>query len=259
MNQLYFLLITMVFLTLPVCGQETGTLISGEIKNDSLPVENAHIINKNTQKGSISNAKGQFKITVSDKDTLIISDLQFQNKIIMINQDHLLKKFIEINLLELTNELDEVIVMQYDNMAEELGLPNAGKKPLAKIDRNLNAYSQKSTPIVILQALMFKPGGIDDIYNIVSGNRKRDRKLKQLMEEDKELAMNKIHVRTLREHFGEDFFVKTLELESELIDPYIRFCLPKGIVSLYEKQRLIEVIDIFLKNKEAFLLSLEEE
>ncbi len=259
MNRLYIFLITMVLLALPSYGQETGTLISGEVKNDSLPIENAHIINKNTQKGSISNAKGQFKITVSDKDTLIISDLQFQNKIIMINQDHLLKKFIEINLLELTNELDEVIVMQYDNMAEELGLPNAGKKPLAKIDRNLNAYSQKSTPIVILQALMFKPGGIDDIYNIVSGNRKRDRKLKQLMEEDKELAMNKIHVKTLREHFGEDFFVNTLELNSELIDRYIQFCLPKGIVPLYEKGRLIEVIDIFLKNKESYLLSLEEE
>ena len=259
MNQLHVFLISIAFLALPAYGQETGTLISGEVKNDSLPVENAHIINKNTQKGSISNAKGQFKITVNDKDTLIISDLQFQNRIIMINQDHLLNKFIEINLLELTNELDEVIVMQYDNMAEELGLPNAGKKPLAKIDRNLNAYSQKSTPIVILQALMFKPGGIDDIYNIVSGNRKRDRKLKQLMNEDKELAMNKIHVKTLREHFGEDFFVNTLELEPELIDPYIRFCLPQGVVSLYEKGRLIEVIDIFLKNKESYLLSLAEE
>ncbi len=259
MNQLYFFLITMVFLALPAHAQETGTLISGEVKNDSLPVENAHIINKNTQKGSISNAKGQFKITVNDKDTLIISDVQFQNKIIMINQDHLLKKFIQINLLELTNELDEVIVMQYDDMAEELGLPNAGKKPLAKIDRNLNAYSQKSTPIVILQALMFKPGGIDDIYNIVSGNRKRDRKLKQLMDEDKELAMNKIHIKTIREHFGDDFFAKTLTIEKEQINQFIQFCLPKGIVNLYEQGRLIEVIDIFLQNKDAYLVSMQEE
>jgi hypothetical protein len=233
-------------------------LISGEVKNDSIPVENVHIINKNAKKGTISNNLGQFKISVTDLDTLIISDIQFENKIVIINQDHLLKKYIEINLLELTNELDEVIVMQYENMAEELGLPNAGKEPLAKLDRNLNHYSQKSTPMVILEALLFKPGGIDDIYNIVSGNRKTDRKLKQLLDEDKEVETNKLNVQVLRAYFQDSFFINTVMISEEQINPFIEYCLPKGIMNLYEKGRLIEVIDIFLKSKDPYLLSLEE-
>jgi hypothetical protein len=177
---------------------------------------------------------------------------------VIINQEHLLKKYIEINLLELTNELDEVIVMQYKNMAEELGLPNAGKEPLAKLDRNLNHYSQKSTPMVILEALLFKPGGIDDIYNIVSGNRKTDRKLKQLLDEDKEVETNKLNVETLRAYFQDAFFINTIMIREEQINPFIEYCLPKGVMNLYEKGRLIEVIDIFLKSKDPYLLSLEE-
>lgn len=238
-------------------SQENRVLISGEIKNDSVPIENVHIINKSAQKGTITNRIGQFKISVTDKDTLMISDIQFQNKIIIVNQDHLLTKFIEINLLELTNELDEVVVQQFDDMSEELGLPNAGKEPLNKLDRNLNHYSQKSTPIVILEALLFKPGGIDDIYNIVSGNRKNDRKLKQLIQEDQLNAGKLEYVKVIRAHFQDDFFTNSVQIEEEYIDTYIYYCLAQDIGSLYDKGRLIEVIDILLKSKEQYFLSLE--
>jgi len=238
-------------------SQENRVLISGEIKNDSVPIQNVHIINKSAQKGTITNRIGQFKISVTDKDTLMISDIQFQNKIIIINHDHLLNKFIEINLLELTNELDEVIVQQFDDMSEELGLPNAGKEPLNKLDRNLNHYSQKSTPVVILEALLFKQGGIDDIYNIVSGNRKRDRKLKQLIQED-ELNVSKMeYVKTIRAHFQDEFFINSVKIEEEYIDTYIYYCLAQDIGNLYDKGRLIEVIDVLLKSKDQYFQSLE--
>ena len=238
-------------------AQENRIIISGVVKNDSIPIENVHIINKTSQKGSISNKMGQFKISVTDKDTLMISDIQFQNKLMVINRNHMVEKFITINLFELNNELDEVIVQQYDDMSEELGLPNAGKKPLNKLDRNLNHYSQKSTPVVILQALLFKPGGIDDVYNIVSGNRKRDRKLKQLIQADQLSASKKQYVKKIREHFQDDFFVNSVKIQKEHIDSYIYFCLPQGIMNLFDKGRLIEVIDILLKSKESYFENLE--
>lgn len=256
MNQ--FTLLFFLFICFLAQGQDNRILISGKAKNDSIPIENVHIVNKNSKKGSITNHLGQFKISVTDKDTLMISDIQYQNKIIIINQDHLLTKYIEINLLELTNELDEVIVQQFDDMSEELGLPNAGKKPLNKLERNLNHYSQKSTPIVILEALLFKPGGIDDIYNIISGNRKQDRKLKSLLEEDRITSNNQKYVVKIRDHFQEDFFINSVKIEKEHINNYIYYCLSKGIGPLYDKGRLIEVIDIFLKNKDSYFESLTE-
>jgi len=253
-----FPLLCFLFICFSALGQENRILISGKVKNDSIPIENVHIINKNSQKGTITNRLGQFKISVTDKDTLMISDIQYRNKIIVINQDNLLNKYLEINLLELTNELDEVIVQQFDDMSEELGLPNAGKKPLNKLERNLNHYSQKSTPIVILEALLFKPGGIDDVYNIISGNRKRDRKLKSLIDEDRMTASKREYVKKIKDHFQEDFFIKSVKIESEHINNYIFYCLPQGIGDLYDKGRLIEVIDILLKSKDSYFESLEE-
>jgi len=255
MKQLYLI----IFLSFGFLAQaqENRVLITGEIKNDSVPIENVHIINKNSWKGGITNKLGQFKISVTDKDTLIISDIQYQNKIIIVNQNHVLNKFIEINLLELTNELDEVIVQQFDDMSEELNLPNAGKKPLNKLDRNLNHYSQKSTPIVILEALLFKPGGIDDIYNIVSGNRKKDRKLKELIQGDALNAGKLEYVKIMREHFQDDFFINSVKIQEEHIDSYIYYCLAQNIGNLYDKGRLIEVIDVLLKSKDQYFQSLE--
>ncbi|UCE93418.1 MAG: hypothetical protein JSV73_11535 [Flavobacteriaceae bacterium] len=248
---LFFLLLCFL-----ATGQENREIISGKVLNDTIPLENVHIINKNSRKGTITNRLGGFKISAAVNDTLIISDIQFEKRIILVNQGHLLDKFIMINLLELTNELDEVIVKQYEDMSEELGLPNAGKKPLNKLERNLNHYSQKSTAVVILQALLFKPGGIDDVYNIVSGNRKRDRKLKALIEQDKEDARNLSFSKKLREQFQDDFFIKSVKIQKEHINTYINFCIPLGIINLYDKGRMIEVIDILLKNKEPYFESL---
>ena len=253
-----FPLLLFLVICFSVQGQENRVLISGKVTNDTIPIENVHVINKNSQKGSITNQLGQFKLSVTDKDTLMISDIQYQNKIIIVNHDHLLTKYLEINLLELTNELDEVIVKQFDDMSEELGLPNAGKKPLNKLERNLNHYSQKSTPIVILEALLFKPGGIDDVYNIISGNRKRDRKLKALIEEDQINASKREYVKRIKDHFQEDFFINSVKIDSEHIDNFIYYCLPQGIGDLYDKGRLIEVIDILIKSKDRYLESLKE-
>jgi len=239
-------------------GQENRTALRGEIKKDSIFLEDVHVINKTSRKGTISNRLGQFEISVRESDTLIISDIQFVNQIIIVDRELVRKGFLEIRLEDLNNELDEVIVRQYDDMSEELGLPNAGKKPLNKLDRNLNQYSQKSTPMVILETLLFKPGGIDDLYNIISGNRKRDRKLKALLEQDAQEARNKTKVEQLREQFQDEFFERDAQIPKEHINNYIRFCLSKGIGALYDKGRLLEVIDIFLKNREAYFESLQE-
>jgi hypothetical protein len=242
-----------ICLPFAIFSQEDRTLITGTVRSDTLLIENAHVINKTSNKGSITNQMGQFKISVKEGDTLIVSDIQYQGEILFINDRHIKQENLDFNLEVLTNELEEIVVKQYGNMAKELGLPNAGKEPMNKLDRNLNAYSQKSTPMVILQALLFKPGGIDDIYNIVSGNRKRDRILKQRMSEDIMTERNKSIGAQIRVYLKDDFFLKEVKIPEELIDPYIRYCMSKGLPRLYREERLIEVIDILLKSKEEFL------
>jgi len=246
MKKLYWVLL---FFTSILSSQNDREIMYGVITNDSIFIENVHIINKTTNKGTLSNENGEFKISVKENDTLIFSSIQYQTKRITINKIHIKKKIIKINLIQNTNELQEVVV---HNMAKSLGLPNAHKKPLNKLERNLNYYSQESLPIVIIATLLGQQGGIDDIYNIISGNRKRDRKLKYLLDTDKKNEITQEYILSIRDHFQDDFFINTLKISEKNINIFLNHCLSKDIIFLFQQKRDLDLVDIFLTESKTF-------
>ena len=256
MKNIYLILLLLA--TIKINAQEVRKIISGKVQFNSIGIENVHIINKTSNRGTISNKNGTFKITVKENDTIHFSDIQFKTKTVIITKQDLQTGSVKISLFHKTNELEEIVIVKQKNMAVGLGLPNAGKNPLNKLERNLNAYSQASLPIVILATLLGQQGGIDDIYNIVSGNRKRDRKLKKLVDDDRDYELKQENIQIIREHFTDDFFIYTMQIEKGHIDNFIDFCIPKEIGELYKKQRYLEVMDIFIQNKENYLTSINK-
>lgn len=259
-----YLYIILCFVCLQLSAQDVRYNISGNVHNDTTAVENVHVINQTSRKGVITNKNGNFKIHVKINDTLKFTNIQFNNKIIIIHKEHILNKFLSVNLFQKTNILNEVVIQYPQNMAKSLSLPNAGKKPLNKLERNLNAYSQKSTPMVFLDALLLGPilnnfsfftprkGGIDDIYNIISGNRKRDRKLKYLLDEDKKNEISQEYIYNIRNYFQDDFFIQTVKIPKKNINAFINYCLPKNIVFLFNKKRYLDMVDIFINESKSF-------
>jgi len=256
MKKIYFTLLLLA--SIKMNAQEIRKAINGKVQFSSIGIENVHIINQTSNRGTISNKNGEFKITVKENDTIHFSDIQYKTKTVIITKQDLQTESIKVSLFHKTNELEEVVIVKRKNMAEGLGLPNAGKTPLNKLERNLNAYSQESLPIVILATLLGQQGGIDDIYNIVSGNRKKDRKLKKLVDADKSYELKQDNIQIIREHFTDDFFNYTIQIEKDHIDNFIGFCIPKKIEELYKKQRYLEVMDIFIQNKEIYLTSINK-
>ena len=256
MKQVYLFFLFLINLNLS--AQDRNTTLYGKVTSNSIAVESVHIINQTSKRGTISNKNGEFKITAKKNDTLQFSNIQYNIETIIITIQQLQKKELQINLVQKTNELNEVVIVKHKNIATELSLPNTGKKPLDKLERNLNAYSQESLPIVIIATLLGQQGGIDDIYNIVSGNRKRDRKLKKLVDADKDYELKQDNIQIIREHFTDDFFNFTIQIEKDHIDNFIDFCIPKKIEELYKKQRYLEVMDIFIQNKDNYLTSINK-
>jgi len=251
------ILIIQLIITTQLFSQEDRVLIRGEVRNDSLPIDNVHIINLSTNRGSLSNNNGGFQISVKENDTLMFSDIQYKIKEIIINKNHIRSKKLNVYLEFNTNKLDEVVIFKNKELTNPLGLPNAGKKPLNQIERKLNYYSQESTPIVILAMLLGQRGGIEDLYNIISGNRKKHRKLKSLMDQDETDAFNKIRVEEIRDHFNDDFFMQTLHIPQENINDFIHYCISNDIIILFEKERYLEMVDIFIKNEAEYLQSIQ--
>ncbi|MDY7394007.1 carboxypeptidase-like regulatory domain-containing protein [Aureibaculum sp. 2210JD6-5] len=252
-------LVLLIISSFSLSAQEARTLISGTIKSNEPDLKDVHVINITSKKGSVTNTNGQFSIWAKNNDTLVFRGLQFESKKIVVKKTDIDNKSIEVELNTRTNMLKEVNIKKPENMAMALNLPNAGKKPLKGVDRKLAYYSQESTVAVILGPLLGKKGGIEDLYNIISGNRKKHRKLKKLIEADKLLEHNKKVLLEIRKHFKDDFFIYTLKIPSKKIDSFIDYCQPKNIVNLFDKKSYLEIIDVFVKESKPFLKDMKDE
>ncbi|MDZ7614967.1 MAG: hypothetical protein U5K51_15685 [Flavobacteriaceae bacterium] len=185
-------------------------------------------------------------------DTLQISDIQFLPEEVVINKEIFFRKTIVLNMISANHTLKEIFLREPKNMARALNLPNADKEPMEKIDRRLNFYSQQPTAVVILATLLGQSGGIDDLYNIISGNRKRDRKLKSLYETDRINAIYDSELAEIREHFSDLFFTNTLGIRKENINEFLWQCDPQKIIKHFNEERYLEITDIFVMRSSNF-------
>jgi len=86
-------------------------ILKGKINVPSdAEAKNISIFNTNTQKGTSTNAYGEFLIKVKPKDHLMISSVQFQNFEIEITKEIMKEKDIVIQIKENVNQLNEVTV-----------------------------------------------------------------------------------------------------------------------------------------------------
>jgi len=219
-------------------SQELRVKIMGEIKSDSTFIENVHIYNKTTNRGTISNAKGVFHIFVKSNDTLLFSNILFAKKYIVVNKKQIENKFITVSLNPSTNELEEIVIF---NMASSLGLPNADKEPLEPTERKINYYT--------------KGGALTNLYGWLSGDKNKLKKLQILENADDEDFEKSLIIIDVRDQFQNEFFIDTLNISEESISDFIYYCLDDNFIFLFSKERYIEIIDIFIENRDAFLNS----
>lgn len=104
MKKFTILLLTLSF-SISTFAQVT---IKGTVISDSIPLESASVIIKNSTKGVATNENGEFIIETKKGDTLSVSYLGYETKEITVNKNEDLK----INL-EVGSNLEEVIVIAY--------------------------------------------------------------------------------------------------------------------------------------------------
>ena len=175
---------------------QRSTFVKGQIRDSIGTVSNATILNLNTKRGTVSNDDGVFEIRVRLGDSLRLSSVQHITKIIYISKATFAHKKIAIQLLIETNVLeafelkkhdlsgrlgiDVKKVVRNDNeiSAVTLGLPNAGRKKMKKVDREIYTATTSSGGI-----------SLDHLLNTLSGRIKMLRKKKQIVEEDMDVQI----------------------------------------------------------------------
>ena len=119
-----------------------------------------------------------------------------------------------------------------------------------------------SLPLVTDEAVDFSNQGYDDptssnyvvpsanLINLVSmiGKKKRNENKKEanLKDRKRQAPAN------MRKELGDDVFVQQMGIPKIHIEPFIRYCQKKDIIDLYVEGRLMEVIDILIKEKDNY-------
>lgn len=241
-------IVTIFFLAVnfTLAAQE-GTLIAGLVESDSVQLQDIHVLNLSTLQGTITNANGEFRITVSVTDTLIFSGIQFHTLGLIVDENIVRQRKIKIELQPKIEELSEIELQGHDLD----GLFYIDTKRL-----------RDSLPLVSDTAVDFSEQGYDDptssnyvvpavsLVNLVTMIGKKKRKEKK--EEDNLIEKKRQAPANLRNELGDDVFVNQMDIPKVHIEPFIRYCQKKNILDLYVDGRLMEVIDILIKEKENY-------
>ncbi len=194
--------------------------VKGQVSSADGDVEATHVLNISTDKASITDAEGYFKIAASLYDTIVFSSIQYEKKVIIVTGEILKSKSLFITLEEAVNELDEIVMRPYNLSGDltrdmhsrtvvtsgTLGLPNAYVKKKSKSER---AYFQSTAG-----GNMFSPTAF---INMLSG---RSKSLRTLINKEKKYARTE---RVLG-FYSEESFKKEMNIEPEKIDDFMYYC-----------------------------------
>ena len=241
------LILVCFFISLSTFGQQT--LLKGKVVND-FDVEGIHVLNKTSKYNTITNQFGEFEIRVELSDTLLFSSIKFELKELVISEENISTKLIEITLSEIINELDEVMVgntltgnLAYDikNIKTEkdidfddVGISGFKGVPQEKI---APVYSIRN-PITI---------DVDAIYKRISGYYKK-LKVKRKWAQENTIAAEII------DYYGFTFFEDAYQLPQNRLYEFMLFCIEtSSLQSDFKRRNFAGVLEVFKTKSEVYL------
>lgn len=215
--------------------------LEGKITNTQ-DVEGIHVLNLNSHYNSITNAIGEFYITVKPLDTLVFSSISYQIKEIVIDQETFDRGFLPVTLEPMVNELDEVylgpslsgdisrdiqrIEVEDPINFDDLGIPGFKGKP-----------QERKVPLAM--AMIPTRVDIEALYKHISGYY---RKLKIQREWE---FQNQV-IAHMMQYYGTDFFEEVYEVPEDRVYDFLLFCMDTSDVEQwYQDQRLSLVMQTF--------------
>lgn len=222
-------------------------MITAKTVIDSLSIANVHIINQNTNIGTISDDNGVFEIPVHIGDTLFFSHLKYQDKLIIITAKVIVNKNISIPLEEKTVVLKEMVLEKQRSIfyqdpeittykgpivnAQKLNLPYANT--FAKEDKSIISFSSGAAI------------SLDNLIGALNGSNRREKLLKEMALEDSELAK-------IRKHFTDDFFITDLKIKKLYINQFLNDCIDKNIIQVFKRDNKLDALKLLMKESQLF-------
>ncbi len=120
-----FMILTSVF------AQAQTKAVSGVVKDDNGGLPGVTVAIKGSQKGTLTDANGNYKITATAKDQLVFSYVGFETSTVLVG----IKTVINVSLKSTTSDLDEVVVIGYGSVKRKDLTGSVAKVEMAELNK----------------------------------------------------------------------------------------------------------------------------
>lgn len=259
-----FLFLGLILLSIPIHSQTIiRVAVNGILLSNSNDVEAVTIFNKSSNKGTITNLNGEFKLKVGLNDVIEISALQFQTVTLTIDAVIIKSKQLKIQLVEQVNQLDAVSLsagltgnMKTDIINVKMVKPVSIDMGNMNVDFEYNndkAFDSQVvrnhlTSIINPNARQFMP----DILKIVGLLTKSKKKIK--VEKNIFVGHKYEKLKDLFSVYSLNEIQEIFEIPEQKIQTFIAFVENNGIPQeLFELNKELILIEFLVKQKELFL------
>lgn len=211
------------------CGSraQERILVNALVTTEDLELENVHIKNVSSGKFSISDAAGEFQLSVREGDTILLSHVGMKDLISFIRKEDLQESVLIFRMTESSSELEEVIVDENSEISTvSVGIIPKKMKKFSMNERRLQTAGDFK-PIHLLGLL----GGsleIDPILNAINGRTKRLKRNIQIEKKQQNIA------------FLETHYMDYMMSEMELAEPQAQLLISR-VIEDKKLQQLIEL------------------
>jgi hypothetical protein len=231
MQKLVFILIAFIFVNASfsqikeaeINTQDSIKKLAGRIISvtDKKPLQSAHIVNLNSVVGTVTNRKGEFRISAQVNDTIFISYVGFQSIKLKVTKDLLRGNELEIAIHEKTIDIDEVTVKAHNLIGVlEIDAKNVPRDEYSRIhiEGLPQAYEigrPQSTEYNTVAGALFNP--VDFWYNKFGKKPKELKKLKKLKEEDQLRDI-------MEEKFSREILMDYMDMSRKELNDLLKDC-----------------------------------
>jgi len=231
MQKLVFILIAFTFVNTSfsqireaqINPQDSIKTLAGRIISvtDKKPLQSAHIVNLNSVVGTVTNRKGEFRISAQANDTIFISYVGFQSIKLKVTKDLLRGNELEIAIHEKTIDIDEVTVKAHNLIGVlEIDAKNVPRDEYSRIhiEGLPQAYEigrPQSTEYNTVAGALFNP--IDFWYAKFGKKPKELKKLKKLKEEDQLRDI-------MEEKFSREILMDYMDMSRKELNDLLKDC-----------------------------------
>ncbi len=271
MIQKQLISICFILLSSFAISQEINRIeVTGKVIVETDEKEGITVYNSSSNKGTITDENGNFKIKVALNDIVVFGALQFQDFTVIIDNKVMDSKKLTVFLVEEVNKLDEVIVLPYDLSGNlyvdvqstrtynvDLDAIYFGIEHQEEFEFSDDYKSGITNPSVDDQLPYFDNGFnvINFVGLLMSPLLKKSKKSKKQKDPEVKVPSGK-----LSERYNAEFLKENFDIPLNKTNAFIAFVEDKGIdEQLLVKGKEIQLLEYISKQSKLFLNSKSED